>query len=218
MSQDPSLSPSPFPVGQFLPNGHQTDPPLPSTDPSIGYKLNHLMLRIRCPTASLNFYINLMGMRTVFTMNTGPFTIYYLGYPQSQTDRDDIPAWASRTCAQLPHTLGLLELYHVHGSENQPAGYYSTGNEAPNLGFGQVGFTIPDVRAAVERLKAGGVKVLKDLGVSTRESVPLSEWEEGNGVGKGEIHEGYGRILSQIAFVADPDGYLVELVPQQMQH
>ncbi|EPS44361.1 hypothetical protein H072_1655 [Dactylellina haptotyla CBS 200.50] len=211
-------SPSPFPLGEFLPNGHKTDPALGPDAPTIGYKLNHLMLRIRDPQKSLHFYVNLMGMRTVFTLNTGPFTIYYLGYPQSDADRADIPAWADRTCANLAHTLGLLELYHVHGSEKQEEGYYSTGNDAPHLGFGQVGFTLPDVRSAVERLKTAGVTVLKDLGVSTRESIPLSEWESERGVGRGEIHKGYSKILDQIAFVADPDGYLVELVPQNMAH
>ncbi|KAJ6262906.1 Lactoylglutathione lyase [Drechslerella dactyloides] len=210
MSQDA------FPVGQFLPNGNRSDPPLPPNDPTIGYKLNHLMLRIRDPVASMRFYIDLMGMRTVFTMNTGPLTIYYLGYPQTDTDRADIPAWGQRTCDNLVHTLGLLELYHLHGSEKQPAGYYTTGNDAPNLGFGQVGFTVPDVPAALSRLKAAGVTVLKDLGVATRESIPLSKWEEDKGVGVGEIHPEYARILNQIAFVADPDGYLVELVPQTM--
>ncbi|KAF3916346.1 hypothetical protein ABW21_db0205112 [Orbilia brochopaga] len=201
MSQD---SPSPFPPGQFLPNGNRNDPPLSSSDPTVGYKLNHFMLRIRDPAASMHFYIDLMGMRTVFTMNTGPLTIYYLGYPQNDTDRADIPAWGQRTSDNLAHTLGLLELYHVHGSEKQPAGYYSTGNDAPNLGFGQVGFTVPDVPKALARLKDAGVTVLKDHGVATRESIPLSKWEEEKGVGLGEIHPEYSRILGQVAFVADP--------------
>ncbi|KAK6347843.1 hypothetical protein TWF718_005664 [Orbilia javanica] len=213
-------SPSPFPLGQFLPNGgtYRNEPTIPASDPTIGYKLNHLMLRIRDPEASLNFYVNLMGMRTVFTMNTGPFTIYYLGYPQTDSDRSDIQAWAEKTCGVLPHTLGLLELYHIHGSENQPEGYYSTGNDAPNLGFGQVGFTVPDVKSTLERLKGAGVKVLKDLGVSTRESIPLTPYEAAKGVGLGDIHPNYSNILNQIAFVADPDNYLVELVPQNIQN
>ncbi|KAK6543367.1 hypothetical protein TWF694_000116 [Orbilia ellipsospora] len=210
---------SPFPPGQFLPAGNNSDPPLPASSPTLSYRLNHLMLRIRDPTASLNFYINLLGMRTIFTMNTGPFTIYYLGYPPTPLPTPQShQTWAEETCKNLPHTLGLLELYHVHGSEKQEPGYYHTGNDAPYLGFGQVGFTVPNVKEALERLKEGGVKVLKDLGVSSRESVPLSEWEAVRGVGLGEVHEGYRKILEQIAFVADPDGYLIELVPQNMKH
>lgn len=199
-----ATSPSPFPVGEFIPNGFKSDPPLPPSNPTIGYKLNHLMLRIRDPARTLRFYIDLMGMRTVFTMNTGPFTIYYLGYPQDDTDRSDIPAWADRTCGKLAHTLGLLELYHVHGSEKEKEGYYTTGNDAPNIGFGQIGFTVPNVKEAVERLRKEGVTILKELGVATRESIPLSKWEEEKKIGLGEIHPGYTKILNQIAFVADP--------------
>ncbi|EWC44723.1 hypothetical protein DRE_06501 [Drechslerella stenobrocha 248] len=218
MSQDDAPSSSPFPVGQFLPNGNRTDPPLSESGPTIGFKLYHLMLRVRDPVASINFYVNLMGMRTVFTMNTGPATIYYLGYPLTSEDRTDIPAWGDRiVCANLAHTPGLLELYHIHGSEKQPVGYYNTGNSPPHLGFGQVGFSVPDVPAALEHLKAAGVTVIKDLGVATRESFPLSKWEEDRGVGLEEIHPDYSRIFKQIACVADPDGYLVELVPQTMK-
>jgi len=210
-------SPSPFPLGEFLKGGNQTDPPLPLDHPTTGNKLNHLMLRIRDPAASLHFYVDLMGMRTVFTMNVGPFTIYYLGYPQTPEDKEDIPAWATRISDHLSQTLGLLELYHIHGSEKMAPGYYSTGNDAPQLGFGQVGFTVPNVPETVERLRKDGVKILKELGSAKREDVPLTKWEESNGIGVGEIHQNYKHIFEQIAFVTDPDGYCVELVPQTMK-
>ena len=86
-----------FEPGLFLPGGHNTDPPLPESSPTTGYKLNHFMLRIRDPSRSLHFYTTLLGMRTVFTMNAGPFTLYYLGYPPTPSDRADLPAWAART-------------------------------------------------------------------------------------------------------------------------
>jgi lactoylglutathione lyase len=205
-----------YPLGAFLPNGLHTDPPpSPATQ---GYKLNHFMLRIRDPAASLPFYISLLGMRTVFTMNTGPFTIYYLGYPQTAAHAQDLPQFGRDTCAHLQHTLGLLELYHVHGSEAQSAGYYATGNTPPALGFGHLGFTVPDVPAALERMRKAGVTVVKEVGkgTTTRRAVPISEAEEEVGVGLGEIHEEYAKVFDHIGFVNDPDGYLVELVPQGM--
>jgi len=216
-----SSSPSPFPHGVFLPNGALTDPPLPPDHPTVGYKLNHFMLRMRDPKASLHFYVDLMGMRTVFTMNVGPFTIYYLGYPQTPEHRADLPRFGQDTAVNLQHTLGLLELYHVHGSEK--ADYsYETGNTPPNLGFGHLGFTVPDVPKALDRLKSNGVEILKGLGVCTRESIPISDWENERGVGvevKGtdsEIHPEYRKVFEKIAFVKDPDGYIVELVPQNV--
>lgn len=198
-----------FEPGDFLPGGHNTDPPLCESSPTTGYKLNHLMLRIRDPTRSLHFYINLLGMRTVFTMNAGPFTLYYLGYPQTPTDRADPSTWAAKT-ADIPvlaQTAGLLELYHVHGSERDVADggmEMANGNVPPHLGFGHVGFTVPDVQQAVERLRGEGVRVVKEVGASEREDVPLSEWEEGRGVGVGEIHLNYRWFFEKFAYVADP--------------
>jgi lactoylglutathione lyase len=215
MPQPPSSTPStyslppPGEVGAFLPHGVEVDQPLEESDLTIGAKLNHFMLRIRDPAASMRFYIQLMGMRTVFTMNVGPFTIYYLGYPKSPAHRADPALFGKDTSANLPHTLGLLELYHIHGSELQAEGkgegyYYSSGNIPPHLGFGHLGFTVPDVPAFLTRLRTAGVPVVKELLVSDRASIPLSEWEAGNGVGIGCIHENYRAIFSQIAFVRDP--------------
>ncbi|KAJ5894624.1 hypothetical protein N7495_006315 [Penicillium taxi] len=203
-------------LGEFLPNGNKTDTPLPANGPTTGFKLNHMMMRIRDPARSMHFYIDLMGMRTVFTMNVGPFTIYYLGYPKTAEHRENPSKFGEDTVASLAHTLGLLELYHIHGSENEPEGLYSTGNQPPNLGFGHLGFTVPDVPAALKHLQSNGVEILKDLGVATRESIPLSPWEAQRGLGLGDVHPEYQKVFKQIAFIKDPDGYIVELVPQQM--
>jgi len=133
-------------------------------------------------------------MRVIFTMNAGPFTIYYLGHPPPDTNLDE---WA-RSTSQIPvmtRTSGLLELYHVHGSENVAT------DDVP--GFAHLGFTVPDVSVAVERLERKGVRVLKNVGVCNRESVPLSESEE-RGVGRGEIHANYAAFFEKFAMVADP--------------
>jgi lactoylglutathione lyase len=45
---------------------------------------------------------------------------------------------------------------------------------------------------------------VKDLGVATRETIPLSEWEALRGVGLGELHPEYKKVFKQIAFVKDP--------------
>lgn len=216
-SSEPNYKPvTSFPVGEFLPNGTHNDPPPAAA--TAGFKLNHFMTRIRDPAVSLPFYVELLGMRIVFTMNTGPFTIYYLGYPQTPEHANDLPSFGNETCANLQHTLGLLELYHIHGSEKQPKGYYETGNRPPALGFGHLGFTVPSVPKALERLRAAGVTVVKDIGpgTSTRRAIPLSEHEEKLGVGLGEVHPNYAAVFDNIAFVQDPDGYIVELVPQAM--
>lgn len=188
--------------GLFSPGGPtQTFNP-PQSQATSNYRLNHLAIRITDPSRSLHFYVDLLGMRVVFTMNAGPFTIYYLGHPPPEADLDE---WAKNT-SQIPvmtRTSGLLELYHVHGSDNGEE-LVSTGNVPPNLGFAHLGFTVPDVSVAVERLRGAGVRILKDVGICTRESVPLSEWEEERGFGKGEIHGNYAWFFEKFAMVADP--------------
>ncbi|RMJ24192.1 lactoylglutathione lyase Glo1 [Aspergillus sp. HF37] len=199
-------------------------PPGPAT---AGYKLNHLMLRIRSPARSLHFYKDLLGLRSIFTMNAGPFTMYYLAIrlptlPQRTQAKENLQAWAVQTSNihALTQIAGLLELYHIHGTEEDCEGRgleLSTGNEPPALGFGHVGFSVPDVGAAVERLRGAGVRVFKEVGETGKETVPISGWEEARGVGTGELHGAYQRFWGQIAYVLDPDGYFVELVPQNMQ-
>lgn len=200
----PPVQSTAFPVGQYLLNGDKTESPLLPSVPSSGFKFNHIMMRIRDPQKSLHFYVNLLGMRTVFVMNVGPFTIYYLAYPQTPEHQLDLEKFSQETFAKLVHTLGLLELYHVHGTENEPEGHYSTGNRPPNLGFGHLGFSVPDVSKTLEYLAGNGVKIEKNLGVATRASIPLSDWEAKRGIGLGDIHPAYQSIFNQIAFVKDP--------------
>lgn len=196
--------------GLFSPGGptETFNPPL--TPATANYRLNHLALRIKDPSRSLHFYINLLGMRVIFTMNAGPFTIYYLGHPPLETaTQEDMQTWA-RTTSEIPtltRTSGLLELYHVHGSEGlsgDDEGSVSTGNVPPHLGFAHLGFTVPDVKDAVERLRGAGVRILKEVGVCEKGDVPLSRWEEERGVGVGEIHGNYRWFFEKFAMVADP--------------
>ncbi|OQE13589.1 hypothetical protein PENSTE_c052G00870 [Penicillium steckii] len=203
-------------LGQYV-IGNDNEQPLHPSSPTTNFKLNHIMVRIQDPARSLHFYVDLLGMRTVFTMDTGPFTIYYLGYPQIDEHKIDMTKFGQDTLANLTGTLGLLELYHIHGSENKPPGLYSTGNQPPALGFGHLGFTVPDVLKTVQYLTSHGVEVVKDLGVATRVSIPLSVSEAERGLGLDDLHPSFQKVFEQIAFVRDPDGYLIELVPQKMK-
>jgi lactoylglutathione lyase len=111
---------------------------------------------------------------------------------------------------------GLLELYHIPHDETMK---YESGNGPGIPGFGHVGFTVPNVVAALERLKkvCPGVRVLKDVGVGKFETmgVPgLGVGEERAGTENDIVEEGYKKVFRQLAFVEDPDGYWIELVPE----
>lgn len=180
--------------------------PVLDSDPTANYKLNHSMLRIRNPKASLDFYVRLMGMRRIFTLNTGPETVFYLGYPQTAAHKADPALFARETVpsAVMSHTLGLLELCHQHGVENQDPGYLLGGSDPPHLGFGHLGFTVPDVAAAIKRLREEGVEILKDVGEGPIKLLPISTWEKEKGVGTEEVHANFLKVLRQIGFIRDP--------------
>ncbi|KAF9694975.1 hypothetical protein EKO04_007037 [Ascochyta lentis] len=203
---------------------HSTTPILDS-DLTIGYRLNHFMLRISDPSRTLHFYTHLLGMRIVFTRDVGPMTVYYLGYPSTTEHRADPEAYAWDTSPHsvLTNTLGLLEFcyYHVNSTstdEEKGGVKITTGVDPPHLGFNHLGFTVPNVGAAVERLRQNGVQVVKGVGEGPNESVPITRWEREMGVASQvELSKGFEGLFKQLAFVRDPDGYLIELVPQALQ-
>jgi len=90
------------------------------------------------------------------------------------------------------NTPGCIELTWNYGTENEDGRVYNTGNNADGGtlrgGFGHIGIAVPNVYSACERFR--------DLGVEFHKS-PNSGGMRG------------------LAFVRDPDGYLVEVLPRE---
>lgn len=174
---------------------HVIPPPRPASVETAGFRLNHLMIRITNPEASLKFYNDCLGLHTVFMLNTGAWTIYYLG------PRDV-------TIENMGTASGLLELYHIPGHLSK----YKNGNENGGEGFGHLGFTVPDVDAALKRAAEFGYKIIKPLGEDKTEQLGVPDFVKGD-----DVAEGYKYVFRQLAFILDPDGYWVELVPQRVK-
>jgi len=193
-----------LPVGVHTQGGLKQEPPLSESDPTNGYRFNHCMLRIRDPEPTLHFHVDLMGMRTIFALNTGPITVCYLGYPQSAEHRANPALFAQETAPHSAMTQ-TLELCHYHGTERDSNGYISTGNDPPHLGFSHLGVTVPNVADAVQRLRRAGVKVAKDVGEGPNEAIPITKWEMGQkGIATEDLDPKFLKIINQIAFVEDP--------------
>lgn len=121
------------------------------------FVLNQTMLRIKDPQKSVEFYRDVLGMTLLDTFDFPDmeFSLYFLGYPQS-----DIPQDAAERARWIFEQPALLELTHNYGTENDPTFNYHNGNEDPR-GFGHIGISVPDVYAASKRFEDLGVTFVK---------------------------------------------------------
>lgn len=167
-----------------------------STPETQGYRLSHTMLRVSNPERSLRFYRELMGMSLIFTLNTGPFTVYYLGYPgpDDHSAVDIANTMSSRT--------GLLELVHVPETNIDDASKGDEKLDEPAVkGFGHLGFYVPDVEGALKRAEESGYTVVKSLDNISITTMDLPESLSGV-----PFHSAFLQAFSQIGFIRDPDG------------
>ena len=123
-------------------------------------RLLHTMLRVGDLQRSIDFYTRVLGMQLLRTADNPDhqYTLAFLGFGSNPEHAE-------------------LELTYNYGTES-----YDLGNAYGHLAIG-----VPDVYAAVEKIRAAG-------GTITREAGPV----------KGGT--------SEIAFVQDPDGYKIELI------
>lgn len=149
-----------------------------------GFRLNHTMIRIKDPDASLAFYTQVLGMHLIerFDFEEMEFSLYFLGF--SASIEGPVPEERGERIVWLASQSGILELTHNYGTESDDdfAGYHD-GNSAPQ-GFGHIGVSVPDVYAACERFEQAGIEFVK---------------RPDDGSMKG------------LAFIKDPDGYWVEV-------
>jgi hypothetical protein len=88
-------------------------PPIPGTDApqpkeTIGWKLNHICFRIQDPEATTRFYRDLLGMRTLFTVDAGSFSILYFGYPEVVGEHET----GEELMRKRHNREGLIEFIH----------------------------------------------------------------------------------------------------------
>lgn len=167
----------------------------PKEEATKDWVMQQTMFRIKDPQRSLDFYTKVLGMRLI-TVGDFPqwgFTVYFVGYPPEK-DLGPIPTNDADKFAYCMRVPGCIELTWNHGSEAEEGDrVYNTGNADTTGsegkvrgGFGHIGITVPDVYAACKRFK--------DMGATFHKS-PNSGGMKG------------------LAFVKDPDGYLVEVLP-----
>ncbi|CAB9523690.1 Lactoylglutathione lyase [Seminavis robusta] len=158
------------------------------------YVMQQTMVRVKDPIKSLEFYCDILGFRLVMFREfpQWEFNVYFV----APVDASDIPSSKEEQWKFCMNTPGCIELTWNYGSETQDGLVYNTGNadstgttDGQNVkgGFGHLGITVPDVYEACARFAELGCEFTK---------TPNSGGMKG------------------LAFVKDPDGYLVEVLPR----
>ena len=140
------------------------------------------MYRIKDPEASLKFYSEVLGMRLLKRMDMP--AMKFTIYFMGYEDKKDIPENEDERTAWATSRRATLELTHNWGTESDPefSGYHN-GNSEPK-GFGHIGIMVPDVYKACERFERLGVTFAKKPD---------------------------GGSMKGLAFIKDPDGYMIEI-------
>merc|ERR1719162_2304387 len=159
------------------------------------YVMQQTMFRVKNPKKSLEFYCDVLGFKLVMFREFPQwgFSVYFV----APIDAADIPEGADAQWDKCMNIPGCIELTWNHGSEEESADrVYNTGNgdstgtndgKGVKGGFGHLGISVPDVYEACERFKKLNCVFHK---------TPNAGGMKG------------------LAFIKDPDGYLIEVLPQ----
>ncbi|WP_372613445.1 lactoylglutathione lyase [Halomonas sp.] len=153
------------------------------TGDSDGFRLNHTMLRVKDPQASLGFYSRVFGMSVVRRLDfeAMQFSLYFLARLE---ETDILPEDPGERTVWTFSQRGVLELTHNWGTEDQQGRIYHDGNAEPQ-GFGHICFSVPDLEAAEAWFDANEVEFVKRS-------------DQGK--------------MKNVVFIKDVDGYWIEVV------
>lgn len=117
-------------------------------------RLLHTMLRVKDLDASLQFYVDILGMRLLRKNDYpgGEFTLAFVGYGE---ERD----------------TAVIELTHNWGKTD-----YELGDA-----FGHVAIGVEDIQATVEKARAAGAKVTREPGPMKHGTTVIAFIEDPNG-------------------------------------
>ncbi|EGV66283.1 Lactoylglutathione lyase [Yamadazyma tenuis] len=168
---------------------HQRNKTEAKTDLST-YKFNHTMIRVKDAKKSLDFYKNKFGMKLLSTFDfpDARFTLFFLGYDHANNHEENSIDKKVRHFQE-----SLLELTYNYGTEEDTDFHYHNGNSTDNgaiQGYGHIGVSCKDPATFCKQLED---KYGDEL-----------DWS---------VQWGKGSLTPNLAFIRDPDGYSVEIIP-----
>ncbi len=158
-----------------------------STTDMETYHLNHTMLRVKNADASMKFYLEVLGMKHLGTLDLkqAGYSLHFLAYAEADAKEGDSVV-SDAGVLKLAGREGILELRWDYGTENVDGRVFHSGNEDP-LGFGHVALAVDDLVGACELMTERKVTWVKKLAGPE----------------------------DQFAFFLDPDGYWIEMIQNQ---
>lgn len=114
--------------------------------------MNHSMIRVKDPKKSLDFYLNVLGMK-LFTTRDFPeaeFTLYFLGYDYDADFVDN-----KSTILKNARRQSIVELTHNYGTENDAKFQYhiTGGGDNEVIGFSHFSVSSKDPKAFIESVE-----------------------------------------------------------------
>jgi lactoylglutathione lyase len=186
------------------------------SDPATtGYNLNHVSLNVRDLTRSLKFYTEVFGMRQMFTVNlTDHYSITYLAH--SSGGKNGTGYQTTPELIRNQHnSQGLLALLYLDVPDNT----IPSSTEMSNT-LMQVGFVVPDIHIAQDRLEELGVTFYKKISEPFPRDGPL---HSAGAFDPTKISpEEFETLIAVMTtlnentiFAADPDGNVLEILGQE---
>ncbi|EWG38470.1 hypothetical protein FVEG_01675 [Fusarium verticillioides 7600] len=167
-----------------------------SHNPTEGFRFNHIGLRVADLDRSIAFYSGIFGMKVVGRKEMKIATLVFLAYP------DTAPPNTSMVARE-----GVLELVYSK----------SATSSGDHLAFPliKLAFTVPDTPAAMEYIKSNNVKVLKDAGIASGpEEVARFVGSTPSDL---QLDDEMWNALTAVPLIEDPDGYLIEIIPNSFE-
>ncbi|KAF9869634.1 lactoylglutathione lyase [Colletotrichum karsti] len=184
-----------------------------------GYFINHLCINVKNLTASVDFYSSVFGLRKLFTLHvTEHYSITYMGHSHGGKNGTGYQT-ALELNREKNNAEGLIELIHVDVPKNN----IESSTQRPNT-FAHIGMVVPDIVAMQERLDTlPDVNVVKKRGdpvpiggeVSGASGLHPEALEQLSAEEQEQIKAMLSPVTGPLIFVADPDGNLIEIQPQE---
>ncbi|KAI1098724.1 hypothetical protein F4804DRAFT_323981 [Jackrogersella minutella] len=182
---------------------------------TIEYKINHLALNVRNLTRSIEFYTQTFGMRW---METTYFTQHYstsfLGYSSAGKNGTGYETTAELNRNVL-NSQGYLELIYLDVPETE----IPSSTESTNT-FSHFCFVVPDAKLVQNRLDSFNVTIYKRIGELIPCEGPFNRAINLNEsiidpVEFSQIRQRLSEVANGSIFASDPDGNLLEILPQK---